>query len=68
MENACIKTTRFRKLEVTVIITGEVNINGRRAGDKAQYYEIDGKWLFITGFRYRPDYCYCQSPVPKPFY
>lgn len=49
MENACIKTTRFRELEVTAIVTGGIDVNGGRAGDSAYYYEINGEWLFVPG-------------------
>lgn len=49
MENAAIKTNKFRELAVTAIVTGGIDVNGGRAGDRANYYEIDGQWDFVPG-------------------
>jgi adenosylcobinamide hydrolase len=49
MEKAAIKAAGFRDLEVTAVVTGGIEVNGGRAGDTAQYYEIDGEWRFVAG-------------------
>ncbi|CEP66228.1 Adenosylcobinamide amidohydrolase, CbiZ [Moorella glycerini] len=49
MENAAIKTNGFRELAVTAIVTGGIDVNGGRAGDRANYYEMDGQWVFVPG-------------------
>lgn len=49
MENAAIKTNGFRDLAVTAIVTGGIDVNGGRAGDRANYYEMDGQWVLVPG-------------------
>ena len=49
MENVAISTHSFRKLEVTAIVTGGIDINGGRAGDPASYYEEDGQFKMMPG-------------------
>lgn len=41
MENVAIATRSYRDLTVTAIVTGGVEENGGRVGDKADYYEPD---------------------------
>ncbi|MBC7325223.1 MAG: adenosylcobinamide amidohydrolase, partial [Moorella sp. (in: Bacteria)] len=49
MENAAIKTNGFRELTVTAIVTGGIDVNGGRAGDRANYYEMNGQWVLVPG-------------------
>jgi len=49
MENAVVVSNSFRGLEVTVIVTGGVEINGGRAGDEASYYQEDERFEPVGG-------------------
>lgn len=49
MENAALKTAKFRSLEVTAIATAGIDINGGRAGDPAFYFEDNNRWIYIGG-------------------
>lgn len=49
MENAVIVSDSFRRLEVTAIVTGGVEINGGRAGDPSSYYQEDERFEPVGG-------------------
>ncbi len=49
MENAALKTAKFKSLEVTAIATAGIDINGGRAGDPAFYFENNYQWIFVGG-------------------
>lgn len=49
MQNVAISTKTFRKVEVTAVVTGGIDINGGRAGDPASYYQEDGQFKMIPG-------------------
>lgn len=49
MENACVVTKQYRKLEVSAITTAGVRVNASRAGDSASYYEENGDFQFDVG-------------------
>jgi adenosylcobinamide amidohydrolase len=49
MENAALKTAKFRSLEVTAIVTAGIDINGGRVGDPAFYFEDNNQWIFVGG-------------------
>ncbi len=45
MQNTAWETARFRQLELAVIVTGGVDINGGRVGEPAGYYEENGQFF-----------------------
>lgn len=49
MENVSVKTASYRRVSVTAVVTGGVEVNGGRAGDPALYYEEDGRWSLTDG-------------------
>lgn len=49
MKNAAISTRSFRDLEVTVIVTAGIEVNGGRAGDPASFHEEGGKATYHRG-------------------
>jgi len=49
MENAALKTAKFKNLEVIAIATAGIDINGGRAGDPAFYFEDNNQWIFVGG-------------------
>nr|WP_304148018.1 adenosylcobinamide amidohydrolase [Methanobrevibacter smithii] len=49
MENACVVTKQYKKLEVSAITTAGVRVNASRAGDSASYYEENGNFQFDVG-------------------
>lgn len=46
MENVSIVEEKYEKLSVTAVVTGGIETNGGRVGDKASYVEKDGKTHF----------------------
>ncbi len=49
MTNAALKTICFRGLEVRVVITAGIDINGVRIGDPSSYYEQEGQFICPSG-------------------
>lgn len=48
MRNAVMVSESFRSLTVTAIVTGGIEVNGARAGDRAEWYEESGHWKKIS--------------------